>query len=236
MNIEKYNVFGATDKGLVRENNEDLFLIDLDHSLFAVADGLGGLPSGEIASSLAINALAATSSKAPIDFKVAFKHINKIVNTTGDTINSDFGIGTTLTAIQLYNNKLYCGHVGDSGLFLFTKNQWFKLTKDDTMAQDIKDNSAVPIDQLSIPDYYNHVLTQCLGKGDDLQIQTFEHTLTPNDRFLLYSDGVTKAFSPTELHLLAFQSATAEQFVKSIIDKANSRGGIDNITAIAIFV
>lgn len=236
MNIKKYDVFGATDKGLVREINEDQFLIDLDCNLFAVADGLGGLPNGELASKLAINTLASIPSKAPINFKTAFNSINQIINTIGDTINSDFGIGTTLTAIQLYNDKLYCGHVGDSGLFLFTKNQWFKLTKDHTMAQDIRDNSGIPSDQLSIPDYYNQVLTQCLGKGNSLKIQTFERSLTPNDRLLLYSDGVTKALTPTELHLLAFESTTSEQFVTTILDKANSRGGIDNITAVAIFI
>lgn len=235
MNSIKYDAFGATDKGLVRKNNEDLFLVDLDHHLFAVADGLGGLPAGDTASELAINNLASFSNQAPINFKTSFEHINKIVNQVGNTINIDFGIGTTLTAIQFYNNKLYGGHVGDSGLFLFTKNQWSQLTKDHTMAEEIKDNSN-PENHSSIPDYYNHILTQCLGKNDNLQTQIFEHTLTPNDRFLLYSDGVTKAFSPEELHRLAFQFTTAEEFVNTIIKEANSRGGLDNVTAIAIFV
>lgn len=235
MNSNKYDAFGATDKGLVREKNEDLFLIDLDHHLFAVADGLGGLPAGETASKLAIDSLASFSNQVPIDFQNVFDRINKIVNQIGNTINTDFGIGTTLTAIQFHKNKLYAAHVGDSGLFHFTKNQWFQLTKDHTMAEEIK-NNADPKNKGPIPEYYNHVLTQCLGKNDNLKPQIFEHILVPNDRFLLYSDGVTKAFSPDELHLLAYHSTTAEQFVKTIIKEANLRGGLDNVTAIAIFV
>lgn len=235
MGLESYSIFGATDKGLLRERNEDAFLINLENKLFAIADGLGGLPAGDLASKLAINTLDTTSSQEPIDFKTTFKNINKIINTTGNTINKEFGIGTTLTAIQFLENKISCGHVGDSGLFLFTKTEWLKLTKDDTMAEDIKDNVGSLNDHSSIPDYYNHVLTQCIGKNDNLDVQTFNYSFSSNNRFLLYTDGVTKAFSPSELHLLAFQSNTAEEFVKTIINQANSRGGIDNITAIAIF-
>jgi PPM family protein phosphatase len=236
MRLEKYSIFGATDKGLVRESNEDSFLINLEEQLFAVADGLGGLPSGELASKLAIETLKSSATKELLDFKTVFKEINQVVNKTGSSINPDFGIGTTLTAIQIQNNQLFGGHVGDSGLFLFTKNQWLKLTKDHTMAEDIKDSAGPFKDQLTIPEYYNHILTQCLGKNDNLQVQTFQHALTPNDRLLLYSDGVTKAFSPEELHVLAFESISAEELVTTIIETANSRGGLDNITAIAIFI
>lgn len=235
MSLEKYDIFGASDKGLVRENNEDYFLIDLEDQVFAVADGLGGLPSGDVASKLAIETLKSFSTKERIEFETTFKAINKVVNERGIAINPDFGIGTTLTAIQLCDKQLFVGHVGDSGLFQFTKDHWMKWTKDHTMAEDIRDNAGAFKEEVIIPDYYNHILTQCLGKNDNLQVQTFELPLTSNDRLLLYSDGVTKAFTPEELHTLAFESTTAEQFVRTIIEKANSRGGVDNITAIAIF-
>lgn len=236
MELEKFKVFGATDKGLVREHNEDSFLINLENKLFAVADGLGGLPGGEIASKLAIDSLNSFSLTDPIDFKSTFSAINNTINQTGLKINKDFGIGTTLTAIHCDDNKIHCGHVGDSGLFLFTKTNWYQLTKDHTMAEDIKKEAGDLANSIVIPDYYNHILTQCLGKNDHLEVQTFDYTFSANNRFLLYTDGVTKAFSPEELHLLAFQFETPEEFVKTIIEKANAKGGIDNITAIAIFI
>ncbi|PWU07465.1 MAG: hypothetical protein C5B43_00315 [Verrucomicrobia bacterium] len=240
MEIDKNNVFGATDRGIVRENNEDAFLINLGHQLFAVADGLGGLPSGDLASQLAIDALnemvLKNTGKDPIDFTSTFKTINKAVNEAGLDINSDFGIGTTLSAIQFQNNKLFGGHVGDSGVFLFTKEDWSKLTKDHTMAEDIRDTVGSLQDQITIPDYYNNILTQCLGKNDSLQVQVFEYAVTQGERFLLYTDGVTKAFSPSELHKLVWQFQDPKEFIEAIITEANARGGVDNIAAIAIFV
>lgn len=240
MEINKNNVFGATDRGLARDNNEDAFLINLEHQLFAVADGLGGLPSGDLASHLAIDSLneivSKNCSKNPIDFTTTFKTLNKAVNEAGLKINSDFGIGTTLSCIQFQNDKVFGGHVGDSGIFLFNKESWSKLTKDHTMAEDIRDEVGTLNDQISIPDYYNQILTQCLGKNDSLQVQVFEHTVTQGDRFLLYTDGVTKAFSPSELHKLAFQFEDPKEFVDAIITEANARGGVDNIAAIAIFI
>lgn len=237
MKSPTYDAFGETDKGLVRVINEDLFLINKEKNLFAIADGLGGLPQGDVASQLAIQTLASITSKGTIDFKDAFEQINKVVNKAGKLINIDFGIGTTLTAITINNYKLQGGHAGDTGVFLFKKDCWIKLTKDHTMAEQMKDDAGESLQKdLYIPDYYNHVLTKCIGKENELKAQLFEQSLEPGDRILLYSDGVTKMLTPNELHQLAFEFKTSEKLVKKIIKEANARGGIDNITAIAIFI
>lgn len=229
-----YHVSGATDKGPVRQTNEDFLLIDKEENLFAIADGLGGLPMGDLASKTAITSLAEITYDSKFDFQDAFKKINHTVNAIGETINAEFGIATTLTAIKLQNNILFGGHIGDTGVWIFKKNSLLKLTKDDTMAEQIKDEA--PTQDLDIPSYYYHILTQCIGKGNELKIQTFEHPLEPGDRILLYSDGVTLTLTPEELHQLAFESKTPENFVTSIIREANSRNVTDNVTAIAIFV
>lgn len=233
MQALRYTIFGGTDKGPVRETNEDFLLINKEQNLFAIADGLGGLPMGDLASETAITSLASISYDSKFDFKDAFTKINETVNTLGETINSDFGIATTLTAIKLQDNILFGGHVGDTGVFLFKKNTWLKLTKDDTMAEQIKAEAG---EDTLIPSYYYHILTQCIGKGIELKTQTFEHPLETGDRILIYSDGVTLTLTPEELHDLAFESETPEIFVSRIIEEANARGGTDNITAIAIFV
>lgn len=228
-----YTIFGETDKGPVRETNEDFLLINKEKNLFAIADGLGGLPMGDLASKTAITSLESITYDSKFDFNDAFAKINQTINTLGETINSDFGIATTLTAIKLQDNILFGGHVGDTGIFLFKKNTWLKLTKDDTMAEQIKSEANA---DTFIPSYYYHILTQCIGKGIELKTQTFEHPLKSGDRILIYSDGVTLTLTPEELHHLAFKSKTPEIFVNKIIEEAYSRGGTDNITAIAIFV
>ncbi len=228
-----YSVFGTTDKGPVRETNEDCFLINKQHDLFAIADGLGGLPMGNLASETAITSLASITYDSKFNFQDAFNKINDTVNALGETINTDFGIATTLTAVKLQDNILFGGHVGDTGVLLFKKHTWLKLTKDDTMAEQIK--SEAENKEIYIPSYYHHTLTQCIGKGNKLKIQTFEHPLESGDRILLYSDGVTLILSPEELHDLAFQSNTPEIFVNKIIQEGYTREGSDNITAIAIY-
>lgn len=228
-----YSVFGRTDKGPVRETNEDFLLIDKDQNLFAIADGLGGLPMGDLASETAITSLAAISYDSKFNFQVVFNKINETVNALGETINTDFGIATTLTAIKLQDNILFGGHVGDTGVFLFKKSSYIKLTKDDTMAEQMMEEGG---EDIYIPSYYYHILTQCIGKGNEPNIQTFEHVLERGDRILLYSDGITLTISPEELHYMAFKAETPEIFVNAIIEEANVREVSDNVTAIAIFV
>lgn len=229
-----YTVFGNTDKGPVRMTNEDFFLIDKKQGLFAIADGLGGLPMGDLASETAITSLSSITYDSKINFQDVFNKINDTVNALGETIDTDFGIATTLTAVRLQDNMLFGGHVGDTGVFLFKKNTWLKLTIDDTMAEQIK--AEAENKEIYIPSYYYHILTQCIGKGTELKVQTFEYPIDSGDRILLYSDGVTLTLSPDELHDLAFQSNSPEIFVNTIIQEAYTRGGGDNITAIAIFV
>ena len=237
----KYSVYAQSDRGLVRPINEDSFLIDEEGAVFAVADGLGGLPHGEVASKTAVDTLKSYIKTNPsdrfIDFRESFDHAAYAVNSTKEAANNEFGIATTLTAIRLFGKRAYIGHVGDSGVLLFKKKDYTQLTKDHTMAQEIKDSSPhTHIDILEIPELYQNSLTQFIGETPSLNIQSIQHELEPGDRILLYTDGVTDKISFGELQEMAFKRRTPKTFVKDIIDTANKRGGKDNITAIALFV
>ena len=237
----KYSVYAQSDKGLVRPVNEDAFYIDETEGVFAVADGLGGLPHGEVASKTAVETLKSYIKTSPsdrfIDFRESFDHAAYAVNSTKEAKGNEFGIATTLTAVRLFGKRAYIGHVGDSGILLFKKKDFTKLTKDHTMAQEIKDNSPMhTIDILEIPELYKNSLTQFIGETPSLDIQALQHELEPGDRVLLYTDGVTDRISFDELQEMAFKRRTPKTFVQDIIKTANKRGGKDNITAIALFV
>lgn len=231
----KYIAYGETHPGLVRPSNEDAFLIDQEKHLFAIADGLGGLPHGELASKTAIQTLATLSNNPNFNLKDAFFEINNQINILGESIHNDFGIATTLTAIQINctTHTLQGAHVGDTGLLLFKKNQWTQLTHDHTLAQQIKDDAGP---NTPIPQYYYQVLTQCLGKDHQINPQILHHPLEPNDHLLLYSDGLSHYLTPQELLTHSTQSPTPKTLVQSLIQEANNRGGKDNITAIAIYI
>lgn len=230
--------FGLTDRGLVREQNEDAFFLDEAARLYAVADGLGGLPEGALASRIATDSMREYCEReswrdAP-DFEAMFQFINTRVVEEGRNVHVELGIGTTLTAVHVAGETLRIGHVGDTGVLLLRGGELQQLTKDHTMAQEMLDRLG-PEDDPYIPEYYSHTLTRCIGQEGELAVDAFSHSVAPGDRLLIFSDGVTKTHEEAELRQYLGQAPDPETFVRELIARANERGGPDNTTAIAIF-
>jgi len=235
-----FRAFGQTDIGLMRERNEDAFLMLPKHAFFAVADGLGGLPEGSLASSLTVQCLQkwfeAPGRNGKLDLRALFSLANSRVYDEGRVVSNDVGIGTTLTAFRLLRGQIEIGHVGDSGLYLFREGEPAKrLTTDHTMAEEMRARLQ-PGDNMYIPDYYTHTLTRCIGQAGEIEVDTFSIPVKAGDRLLLYTDGVTKVFHEEELNYEAWAHATPEKLVAHLIKIGNERGGPDNITAVAVYL
>ncbi|MGA2051778.1 MAG: protein phosphatase 2C domain-containing protein [Opitutales bacterium] len=234
-----FQAYAQTDRGLQRERNEDAFLALPKLGFFAVADGLGGLPEGALASMIAVErlqqCLTAPGRNGKIDFDQLFNFVNTAVHDEGLKVSEDVGIGTTLTAVKLNRGQLEVGHVGDSGLLLFRPGQDTRqLTTDHTMAEEMRARLR-PGDNVYIPDYYTHTLTRCIGQSGEIEVDRFSIPVAPGDRLLLYTDGVTKVLRLDELNQQVWLDDSPEKFVERIVHIANQRGGPDNVTAIAIF-
>lgn len=232
-------VAGKTDRGRMREHNEDGYLCDDAARLYAVADGLGGLPKGELASSVALQELDRQVRVLPPetkpDWQDLFSRINRIVLEAGRAVASGQGIGTTLTAVRATPGKLHLGHIGDSGLYLISAGGKIEqVTRDQTMAQELLDKHGPAIAE-SIPEHYHHTLTQCIGQPIDLVVEQAELAVREGLRVLLYTDGVTKTINPGELAQLIAEAPNPRHVVERIVDLGNARGGPDNITAVALF-
>lgn len=232
------NVFGQTDRGLVHKENEDHFLIDATHQLYVVADGLGGLPGGALASKTAVEALAQYSANHSLDtredFNRAFEAVNNAVLNAADTWRPGAMIATTLTVLKVTQGLLHIGHVGDSGVLMVRGKTCQQLTQDHTVAQQFLSNGSSTSPHMIAPKYHN-MLTQCIGNTTPLNIQYDTLPIKTNDRIVLYTDGLSKVHTPETL-LPIIQSASNEQIlVESLISHAHRKGGLDNITAIAIF-
>lgn len=232
--------FGLTHTGHVRSQNEDAFLVDDKLGVYAVADGLGGLPEGAYASRLAISLLHdlllhATNEEARADLLAIFDRINQRVYAEGLRLDHDLGIGTTLTVAKICGTKLLIGHAGDCAVFLYRANTARQLTTDHTMEQEVR-SRLKPGDNTFIPDYFAHTLTRCVGQKDRLVPDLVETPLAPGDRLLIVSDGITKTISDRELHLLALRHDSPEKLAHALIDQANEQGGPDNSTAIALYL
>ena len=230
----KIYAFGKTDPGISRQDNEDNLLVDNDQQLYAVADGLGGLPEGGRASRMAAEQLG----QAQGNFNLAelLTQVNEAVYKKGVELAGELGMGTTLTAVHVAGRLLSIAHVGDSGVVVFNQAGYTKLTKDHTMAEQIRDRLEPGQEDTYIPEYFEHTLVRCIGQAQTIEVDTARYTLSSGDRVLLYTDGVTKALSLTELQAEIQQASSPEAFVEAVIGKANERGGVDNATAIALFV
>lgn len=231
--------YGQTDRGLVREANEDAFWVDDQNRLYAVADGLGGLPRGAEASDLAIQLLRELVASAPDersknDFGRIFQTINQRVYLQGRSEGGELGMGTTLTTVRITDTRMVVGHVGDTAIVRFRGSVPDKITSDHTMEQEIRDRLK-PGEDAFIPDYFAHTLTRCIGQADDLSTDVLCLEIEAGDRFLICSDGITKVFDLPELGRIVAASETPKACVSSLIRIGNNRGGPDNLTAIAIF-
>jgi serine/threonine protein phosphatase PrpC len=232
---------GITDPGHVRDSNEDAFLIDEAHQVFAIADGLGGLPGGSDASQRIVELLQQTyrdidAAEERADIGDLILRIHRIVAQEGIEAHPFTGWGSTLTLAQIIGDQLLIGQVGDSAAYHLHHQQLEKITIDQTMEQALIDRLGETAHQI-MPAEYPHTLTQCIGQHTEApRVAQTRRTLSSGDRLLLCSDGLNKVVSfeaiQTRLQLNESPAVISQQ----LIDSAKAHGGADNITVIVIFI
>ncbi|MCC6346491.1 MAG: CHASE2 domain-containing protein [Nitrospirales bacterium] len=234
-NEELRMVVGAlTDAGRVREVNEDAFCIDSDVRLLAVADGIGGHSSGEVASRMAVDGIREyfrrgekrQPPRGRNGFSADTTLLGDSVRSAGRTIHEAARsnlrwdrMGTTLAAVLLRKNRLSIAHVGDSRVYLARAGALEQLTEDHAVQEKTM----------------RHVLTRALGLDPDVEADLTELTLSDGDVVLLCSDGLTAMVPDNEI-LSALRSARDPYLACTrLVKAANARGGRDNVTVIAAY-
>ena len=234
----KLRSFALSDVGRVRPENEDSFLCSETHRLYAVADGIGGLPSGAQASQLTIAALEKCIADLPNgqkpDYPNIVADINQQVYGLGRLLSPQFGIGSTLTFVHMTGVKLHFGHVGDSNAFRLRSKLLQQLTTDHTIETELKARAARG-EPLGLLMENRNALTRCIGQPPPIEPDIFSHTILPHDRYLLCSDGISRFVPPEEITKVLQEAADPATVVNTLIDRANERGGLDNSTGVALF-
>ena len=265
------DIGAATHQGHVRENNEDSYLTmrfgrslekldsNLDENLveqnydvtgygMLVADGMGGMAAGEVASRLAVSKLIElivdTSDwvlklKRHHHVQVVFQRmiqrfyeIDKIIKAEARNDLSLGGMGTTLTVAGTLGSDLVVGHIGDSRAYLLRGETFKQLTTDHTLAQALIDAGVANSDDPA-PRSMRHVLTAAIGSLDERvepQVQRFR--VLGGDQLLLCTDGLTEMVDDEIIANVLRQAENAQTACKSLIDLALGGGGSDNITVI----
>jgi protein phosphatase len=232
--------YGTTHVGKVRTANEDAFFISEAHQLFAVADGLGGLPGGAEASQRIVELLEQTyhqldANEERADLGELILGINQILTQEGDEIHPFTGYGSTLTIAQLISDQLLIGHIGDSAAFHLRGDDFNQITIDHTMEQEFIERAGEEA-RASMPPDYSHTLTRCIGQNEDVRVDQSRLTIARGDRLLLCTDGLNKVVTKQQIHATLKTGSTPQTICQSLIDHANAAGGPDNITAIVVFI
>ena len=232
---------GRTDVGVIRSGNEDNYLMVPDRGIFIVADGMGGHAAGEVASEMAVKFIAREigSLKGLGDEQVAermrqaIRAANAAIFQRTLTEHDKRGMGTTTTALGLYDARFLIGQVGDSRAYLLRDGKLSQVTKDHSYVQEQVDAGYLTPDQARAHPYSN-VITRCVGANSDVLPDVYVGTVKPKDLFLLASDGLTGMLEDQQLFEILRQGGEPQQHVDALIAEANRLGGLDNITAIIV--
>ena len=231
---------GRTDRGQVREANEDAFFANPEAGVFAVADGLGGLPGGADASRRIVELLAeshgpAPSATPPDDLGEHIIAINHVVARESAEAHPFTGAGSTLTLLRLRGGEGSVAHVGDSAAYHWRDGELRKVTTDHTMEQEWRNRYGVT-SVAEMPPEFPHTLTRCVGQSGELRVDQTRFPVIAGDRLLLCTDGLHKVLPPDTLGETLASGATAAAIADRLIELANAREGPDNITLIAILL
>ena len=217
---------GQSHKGLVRGKNQDAFLENEDMGLFAVADGMGGLPGGRRASVQALDSLRRFLGDGEKgDLREAALYAHQAVQRLGKLVSPKYGIGTTLSALLWQPPLLQLAHVGDSVIYRI---------RGDTIESLTEDHVEERVKIVGRDTSYAAHLSAYAGQSKPLEPQFTQIRPEPGDCFILASDGVTKLIEENHIRIIACAQSDPKDIVAGLIEMAKLRGGEDNATALAL--
>jgi PPM family protein phosphatase len=232
---------GRTDVGIIRSGNEDSYLMVPDRGVFIVADGMGGHAAGEVASDMAVRHIARelgslrglTDDQVAERMRAAIRAANTAIFQRTLIEHDKRGMGTTVTALVLYDTRFVVGQVGDSRAYLLRDGKLIQLTKDHSYVQEQVDAGYLTPEQARTHPYSN-VITRCVGANSDVMPDVYIGIVKPKDLYLLASDGLTGMLEDHQLAELLARDRMPQELVDDLIGEANRHGGLDNITAIVV--
>ncbi len=231
-----------SDIGMRREENQDSYgvFVHGEVQAFVVADGMGGVRGGALASSLALEtferSFASIESPSPDSIIQSVQDANIQIHERGNREAGLTGMGTTFVGLIFIGGDLYCVNVGDSRAYRVREGVIEQLTEDHTLVMELLRSGTISADQVHNHPV-SHMLTRSLGPSDYVDVDCWlcEDGPLPRDRYLLCSDGLYNLVNTEEIGAIV-GSCLPERAVEELINLANQRGGTDNITIILIEV
>jgi protein phosphatase len=246
---------GVTEKGRVRQTNEDCFVIDERLGLCVVADGMGGHNAGEVASRLAVGAVvehlraarpAASGAEAtdwPFGFDPALSRAGNLLRSAIQVANIQIleaavtseaysGMGTTIVVALVDGRTLSVAHVGDSRLYLFAGDRLRQLTPDDSWLASVlaQDPDVDPAMLQNHP--MRNALTNAVGARAGAEVHVVEETLRGGELIAMTTDGIHGVLDDARIRRLLAEGVNPAAAATDLVRVALARGSRDNCTAV----
>ncbi|OQW92640.1 MAG: hypothetical protein BWK79_14245 [Beggiatoa sp. IS2] len=242
----------CSDKGLVRDHNEDSLANDERLGIVVLADGMGGCQAGEVASAMAVKTIM-EELRAPFKkmlfnkfeslhqshritglLERAIIEANKSIYEVAEQQTRYHGMGTTVVAAVFHTNRVSVAHVGDSRLYRLRGDEFKQITIDHSVLQELIDCGFYTREQARHSPNKN-LVTRALGVSDKVNVDVQEQDVQLGDTYLLCSDGLNDMLDDNDIHtILEDNYYSLEQTAQQLVKAANEKGGEDNISVILV--
>lgn len=220
--------YAVSHQGMVRQSNQDAYWFDNRQGIYALADGVGGLPGGSQASRRAVNLIQARSgalASGQIGLRECLLAGHQAVVRLGKRLSPDLGIGTTLSLARIRGDLLELVHVGDCIVGLWRSGCFTRVSVDHVSA---------PVKIRNVEVRGGGRLEQYLGQDTVLRPQVLQMVLEAGDWIVLASDGLTKTVDDDEIGAIIGAQKNARKVCEGLVAMSNLRGGTDNTTVVAV--
>jgi protein phosphatase len=253
-------VFGASDVGLMREGNEDNFLVadiargnvgvDSDAaahrlknpggSLFLVCDGMGGALAGEVASKMATEVILEVMRREPLAsshaelvkrMDTAIKEASSAIHEAAKANLKQRGMGTTVTAACMVDGRVFLGQVGDSRAYILRSDEIFLVTRDQSLLNQLLEAGQISPEEAKDFEYQN-VILQAAGTQEGVEPAFTFVDLRRGDILLVCSDGLHGMVGDDVIAYTIINGGELPNACQELVDQANRYGGHDNISVI----
>lgn len=230
---------GKSDVGLRRLNNEDSYLITPELELCAVADGMGGAASGEVASRIFCETVRELFSQAETQSEedalkvmhATFQLANERILDKAKLEPEHSGMGCTAELLKFCNGMYILGHVGDSRVYLFRRGQLKQLSKDHSLVQEQLEQGLISAIEAKTHSL-RHIILRAVGINDSLAVDFIKGRTVSGDIFLLCSDGLSDMIDDPAIQQVLSLSVGLDKKTDDLIEAAKSAGGHDNVTVV----
>lgn len=228
-----------TDRGKIREKNEDAFINYPDRKIWVVADGMGGHENGEIASRMVVEAIADLELSENFDDRIkqvtgCLRYVNKLL-TQEKTIVQGLPpsiMGSTVVVLLIEDHRMACVWAGDSRCYLFRKGNIYQVTKDHAVWQEEMDKYQLSMQEAQ-KQKNSFALTRAIGAEKELSLEIVEMEIEVGDKFLLCSDGVYQYVTFDQLYQV-FSKASPQLAIEQLFQNVLETKAKDNLTAIIV--